>query len=65
LATEGDGDEPTRIDRILRDSLAQLHRRPIPTSRPATNAAMSAEMKLMLISIVSDAEARRLADEAE
>jgi hypothetical protein len=65
LATEGDGDEPTRIDRILRDSLAQLHRRPVPTSRPATNAAMSAEMKLMLISIVSDAEARRLADEAE
>ncbi len=55
--------ERGRIDRMVEDSLAELRRRPVPTTRSATNAAASAEMKIMLISIISDAEARRLAGE--
>lgn len=58
----GEG-ERRRIDRMVEDSLAELRHRPVPASRPATNSAASAEMKIMLISIVSDAEARRLAGE--
>ncbi|MFP4140042.1 MAG: anti-sigma factor family protein [Phycisphaerae bacterium] len=58
----GEG-ERRRIDRMVEDSLAELHRRPVPTSRSATNSAASADMKIMLISIVSDSEARRLASD--
>jgi hypothetical protein len=64
-ALEDDGRDRRRLDRIVRDSLAELHRRPLPASRPATNAATSADMKLMLISVISDAEARRLTETAD